>query len=91
MIYTPKQARFGECSQWGYWTRLPSAEGCLQPQEFESPTLRIVSQRALLTAMNCCYTETAWQACPVHVDISGGSSGPPLLFPTTLNAPAALY
>jgi hypothetical protein len=33
---------FGECSQWGYWTRLRTVEGWLQPKEFESPTPRTV-------------------------------------------------
>ena len=36
----PAQSCFGECSQWGYWTRPRTVEGCLQPREFESPTPR---------------------------------------------------
>src|SRR5258708_7824509 len=27
----PAWARFGECSQWGYWTRPRTVEGCSQP------------------------------------------------------------
>jgi len=33
-------ARLGECSQWGYWTGLSSAEGWQQPYGFESHILR---------------------------------------------------
>src|SRR5712675_2430719 len=31
------QACFGECSQWGYWTRLRSAEGCFSPRSSSLP------------------------------------------------------
>src|SRR5712664_368163 len=30
------QVRFGECFQWGYWTRLTSVEGC-----FAAPGVRV--------------------------------------------------
>lgn len=47
---------FGECSQWGYWARMRSVEGCLQPQEFESPTLRTLTstrKRQAYKTVNC--------------------------------------
>src|SRR5260370_29382340 len=41
-IYTDARARFGECFQWGYWTRPRSAEGC-----FAAPGVRVSHSPAL--------------------------------------------
>jgi hypothetical protein len=54
------QACFGECFQWGYWTRMRNVEGCSAAREFESPTLRSLPQRASSALRNSCYTVFAF-------------------------------
>jgi len=75
------QACFGECFQWGYWTRMRNVEGCSA-----APGVRV--SHAPLSPSTCfvgapqfvlhCFCVS--HACPETGITKGGSSEPPLLF-----------
>src|SRR5277367_291979 len=81
MVYIPLQACFGECSQWGYWVRPRSAEGCLAAPGVRVSHSPLWLSARTLTKVIYLLRLTCFAGVPKNAShLQGGEKSPPFLF-----------